>query len=90
LLRAIDGFDVVEPEGAFYVYPSVRDLIGVTVAGHSIGSSLQLADVLLDAAKVAVVPGEGFGSEASFRLSYALSDADLEEGISRIAKVIAG
>lgn len=90
MLRAIDGFDVVEPEGAFYVYPSVRDLIGVTVAGHSIGSSLQLADVLLDAAKVAVVPGEGFGSEASFRLSYALSDADLEEGISRIAKVIAG
>lgn len=90
MLRAIDGFDVVEPEGAFYVYPSVRDLIGATVAGHSIGSSLQLADVLLDAAKVAVVPGEGFGSEASFRLSYALSDADLEEGISRIAKVIAG
>ncbi|MDA3023175.1 MAG: pyridoxal phosphate-dependent aminotransferase [Actinomycetota bacterium] len=90
MLRAIDGFDVVEPEGAFYVYPSVRDLIGVIVAGHSIGSSLQLADVLLDTAKVAVVPGEGFGSEASFRLSYALSDADLEEGISRIAKVIAG
>ena len=90
MLRAIDGFDVVEPEGAFYVYPSVRDLIGVTVAGHSIESSLQLAEVLLDAAKVAVVPGEGFGSEASFRLSYALSDADLEEGISRIAKVIAG
>jgi aspartate/methionine/tyrosine aminotransferase len=90
MLRAIDGFDVVEPEGAFYVYPSVRELIGVTVAGHRIGSSLQLADVLLDAAKVAVVPGEGFGSEASFRLSYALSDADLEEGISRIARVISG
>ena len=90
MLRAIDGFDVVEPEGAFYIYPSVRDLMGVTVAGHEIRSSLQLADVLLDAARVAVVPGEGFGSEASFRLSYALSDADLEEGISRIAKVIAG
>lgn len=89
MLRAIDGFEVVEPEGAFYVYPSVRDLIGTTVAGTEIGSSLQLADVLLVAAKVAVVPGEGFGSEASFRLSYALSDADLKEGISRIAKVIA-
>lgn len=90
MLRAIDGFEVVEPEGAFYVYPSVRGIIGTTVAGHAITSSLQLADVLLDEAKVAVVPGEGFGSEASFRLSYALSDADLEEGISRIARVIAG
>jgi len=90
MLRAIYGFDVVEPEGAFYVYPSVRELIGATVAGQRIGSSLQLADVLLDAAKVAVVPGEGLGSEASFRLSYALSDADLEEGLSRIATVIAG
>jgi aspartate aminotransferase len=88
MLRAIEGLEVVEPEGAFYVYPSVRELIGVTVAGHRIASSLQLADVLLDAAKVAVVPGEGFGSEASFRLSYALSDSDLEEGITRIAAVI--
>jgi aspartate aminotransferase len=90
MMRAIEGFDVVEPEGAFYIYPSVRGLIGTTVAGREIISSLQLADVLLDEAKVAVVPGEGFGSEASFRLSYALSDADLEEGITRIAKVIAG
>jgi aspartate/methionine/tyrosine aminotransferase len=89
MLRAIDGIEVVEPEGAFYVYPDVSALIGRTIAGSTIGSSLDLADVLLDAAKVAVVPGEGFGSAGSFRLSYALSDTDLEEGISRIAEVIA-
>lgn len=89
MLSAIDGLEVVEPEGAFYVYPDVRGLMGRSVAGRTVTSSLELADVLLDAAKVAVVPGEGFGSEASFRLSYALSDADLEEGISRIADVVA-
>ena len=89
MLSAIDGLEVVEPEGAFYVYPDVRGLMGRSVAGRTVTSSLELADVLLDAAKVAVVPGEGFGSEASFRLSYALSDADLEEGISRIADVLA-
>ena len=89
LLAAIDGLEVVEPEGAFYVYPDVRGLMGRTIAGRTVTTSLELADVLLDAAKVAVVPGEGFGSEASFRLSYALSDADLEEGISRIADVLA-
>ena len=89
LLAAIDGLEVVEPEGAFYVYPDVRGLMGRDIAGRRVTSSLELADVLLDAAKVAVVPGEGFGSEASFRLSYALSDADLEEGITRIADVLA-
>ena len=88
LLSAIDGLDVVEPEGAFYVYPSVERLMGTTIAGRTIGSSLELADLLLDAAKVAVVPGEGFGSEATFRLSYALADADLEEGIGRIATLL--
>ena len=88
MLAAIDGLEVVEPEGAFYVYPDVRGLMGRAIAARTVTSSLELADVLLDAAKVAVVPGEGFGSEASFRLSYALSDADLEEGITRIADVL--
>ena len=88
-LRAIEGLEVVEPEGAFYVYPSVRDLMGRTMAGRTVATSLDFADLLLDEGKVAVVPGEGFGSQASFRLSYALADADLEEGIARIAKVIA-
>jgi aspartate aminotransferase len=89
LLSAIDGLEVVEPEGAFYVYPSVSGLMGRTIAGRTVTTSLELADVLLDAAKVAVVPGEGFGSTESFRLSYALADADLEEGIGRIADVVA-
>jgi len=89
LLSAIEGLDVVEPQGAFYVYPSVRGLMGRTIAGRTVTTSLELADVLLDVAKVAVVPGEGFGSTESFRLSYALSDADLEEGIRRISDAIA-
>jgi len=87
-LRAIDGMEVVEPEGAFYVYPSVRELMGRTICGREVTSSLALADLLLDEGDVAVVPGEGFGSEATFRLSYALSDADLEEGLARIARVL--
>jgi aspartate/methionine/tyrosine aminotransferase len=89
LLSGIDGMDVVEPEGAFYIYPSVRRLMGRSIGGRTVSSSLELADVLLETAKVAVVPGEGFGTEASFRLSYALSDDDLTEGIGRIAAVIA-
>jgi aspartate aminotransferase len=88
MLSAIPGLDVIEPEGAFYVYPSVRALMGRTIAGRSVTTSLELADLLLDVAKVAVVPGEGFGSEAAFRLSYALADADLEEGIGRIARTL--
>ena len=88
LLSDIEGFEVVEPEGAFYVYPDIRGLMDRVIAGRTVTSSLAFAEVLLDAAKVAVVPGEGFGSEASFRLSYALSDADIEEGIARIADVL--
>jgi aspartate aminotransferase len=88
MLREVDGLDIVEPEGAFYVYPSVERLMGRTIGGRVVNSSLDLAGVLLDEAKVAVVPGEGFGSQATFRLSYALSDADLEEGIGRIIELI--
>jgi aspartate/methionine/tyrosine aminotransferase len=62
--------------------------MGREIAGRRIGTSMQLADVLLDVAKVAVVPGEGFGSRATFRLSYALADDDLREGIGRIAATL--
>ena len=79
---------MIKPQGAFYIYPSMRGLLGAQISGRRIGSSLDLAEVLLDEAKVAVVPGEGFGSEATFRLSYALADDDLEEGISRIAELV--
>jgi aspartate aminotransferase len=87
-LRAIDGLEVVEPEGAFYVFPSVAGLMGRDIAGRHVTTSMELADLLLDVAKVAVVPGEGFGSTATFRLSYALADDDLLEGIGRIAEAL--
>jgi len=87
-LRGIDGLEVAEPEGAFYLFPSVEALMGQRLAGRVISSSLELADMLLDEAKVAVVPGEGFGMDATFRMSYALADADIVEGIARIARVL--
>lgn len=88
-LRAVDGLDVAEPEGAFYLFPSVERLLGRRIAGRLVTTSLELADLLLDEGKVAVVPGEGFGMAGFFRLSYALSDDDLAEGIGRIADVLA-
>jgi aspartate aminotransferase len=87
-LRAIDGLEVAEPQGAFYLFPSVEGLLGRSVAGRPVRSSLELADLLLDEAKVAVVPGEGFGMPGTFRLSYALADEELLEGIARIARVL--
>ncbi len=89
-LRAIEGVELVEPEGAFYAFPSVRGVLERPIAGRSLTSSLELADLLLDEARVAVVPGEAFGAAAALRLSYALSDADLEEGVDRIAATLAG
>jgi aspartate aminotransferase len=89
-LNAIDGVTCVEPDGAFYVFPSFEDVLGGEVAGHPVATTLDLAGVLLDEAKVAVVPGEAFGAPGYARLSYALGDDDLAEGIDRIAKVLAG
>ncbi|MEY3072557.1 MAG: hypothetical protein RLZZ353_753 [Actinomycetota bacterium] len=89
-LRAIEGVELVEPEGAFYAFPSVRGVLERPIAGRRLTSSLELADLLLDEARVAVVPGEAFGAAAALRLSYALSDADLEEGVDRIAATLAG
>jgi aspartate/methionine/tyrosine aminotransferase len=88
MLTEIDGVSIPEPKGAFYAYPSVKALLGRTIAGRSIGSSTELAEVLLDEAGVAVVPGEAFGTPGYFRLSYALGDDDLVEGVSRIQKVL--
>ena len=89
LLRAIDGVELVAPEGAFYAFPSVRGVLARPIAGRSVSSSLELADLLLDEARVAVVPGEAFGAEAALRLSYALSDDELAEGLARITQVLA-
>jgi aspartate aminotransferase len=87
-LSQIPGLVVPEPEGAFYVFPSVEGQLGMDVAGTRPGSSMELAAALLDRAKIAVVPGEAFGAPGSVRLSYALGDDDLIEGIDRWAAAV--
>jgi aspartate/methionine/tyrosine aminotransferase len=84
MLNAIDGVTTPTPQGAFYVYPSIKGLLGRELGGQLIDSSAKFADVALDVSKVAVVPGEAFGTPGYLRLSYALSDADLIEGITRL------
>jgi aspartate aminotransferase len=87
-LSAIDGVEVVEPEGAFYVFPSFEGALGRPIAGRRVDTTLGLAEVLLEEAKVAVVPGEAFGAPGYARLSYALGDDDLAEGIGRIGELL--
>ncbi|HUZ26722.1 MAG TPA: pyridoxal phosphate-dependent aminotransferase [Streptosporangiaceae bacterium] len=87
LLNEVPGVICPLPEGAFYCYPSVKGVLGKEIAGRRPGTSSELAEVLLDEADVAVVPGEAFGTDGYFRLSCALGDADLEEGIGRLAKL---
>jgi aspartate/methionine/tyrosine aminotransferase len=89
MLNDIEGFDCYEPEGAFYAFPSVKGVFGRTIAGVTVGNSLDLADVVLGEVKVAFVPGDGFGAPGYARFSYALGDDDLKEGIGRIASLLA-
>jgi len=89
MLNEIPGVVCPEPLGAFYAYPSVKGVLGSQIAGQRPQSSAELASLILDEAEVAVVPGEAFGTPGYFRLSYALGDADLEEGVSRIGKLLA-
>jgi len=88
MLNEAPGVVCPLPEGAFYCYPSVRGALGKKIAGQRPQTSSQLAELLLDEADVAVVPGEAFGTDGYFRLSCALGDADLEEGVSRIVKLL--
>lgn len=88
MLNEIDGVECPTPEGAFYVYPSVKALIGKTLRGKTITSSAELANIILDEAEVAVVPGEAFGTPGYLRLSYALGDADITEGVTRMQKLL--
>ncbi len=90
LLDGIPGVTCVEPEGAFYAFPSFQGALGRELAGRTPTTTLELAEVILDQAKVAVVPGEAFGAPGYMRLSYALGDDDLVEGVTRIAKLLAG
>ncbi|MFM7872041.1 MAG: aminotransferase class I/II-fold pyridoxal phosphate-dependent enzyme, partial [Actinomycetota bacterium] len=89
LLSAIPGVTCLEPEGAFYCYPNVKGLLGRELAGKVATTSLELADLILSECKVAIVPGEAFGTPGYARFSFALGDADLEEGIGRIAALVA-
>ena len=86
-LSKIDGMTVPTPQGAFYVYPDVQGLLGRTWAGKTPTTSLELADLILDEAEVAVVPGEAFGPSGYLRLSYALGDDQLLEGVQRLQKL---
>jgi aspartate/methionine/tyrosine aminotransferase len=88
MLNEIPGVVCPLPQGAFYCYPSVRGVLGKEIAGFRPSSSSELAELILDHADVAVVPGEAFGTPGYFRLSCALGDDDLVEGISRMGKLL--
>lgn len=88
-LSKIDGVNVPVPKGAFYVYPDVRGLLGREWKGRRIETTLELADLILDEVEVAVVPGEAFGPSGYLRLSYALGDDQLLEGIRRLQALFA-
>jgi len=89
LLSAIPGVECPEPDGAFYCYPCVKQVLGRTIRGRTPTTSAELAELVLDEVGVAVVPGEAFGTPGYFRLSYALGDADLEKGVGRLAALLA-
>ena len=88
ILDAIDGVACPLPEGAFYVYPSVKGVLGREIRGQVPTTSAELAALILDEVEVAVVPGEAFGTPGYLRLSYALGDDDLVEGATRIANLL--
>jgi aspartate/methionine/tyrosine aminotransferase len=90
ILSGIDGVTCVEPEGAFYAYPNLTGLLGRPIRGRKASTTAELAELLLDEVKVAVVPGEAFGTPGYARISFALGDDDLGEGLTRIAEAVAG
>jgi aspartate/methionine/tyrosine aminotransferase len=88
MLGEIPGVTCPEPFGAFYVYPSVKGLLGKQIRGRRPATSAELAELVLEEAEVAVVPGEAFGTPGYVRMSYALGDDDLVEGVSRLQKLL--
>jgi aspartate/methionine/tyrosine aminotransferase len=90
MLNDIPGVSCVEPEGAFYAFPSFEAVLGRPLDGGIPRNTLELAEIFLDSALVAVVPGEAFGAPGYARLSYALGDDDLAEGLTRLGKLLAG
>ena len=88
LIAGIDGVQAVEPDGAFYVMFVIGGLYGKSYQGKVIDGSIAFADTLLDAEKVATIPGISFGADDCLRLSYSLSEADIEEGMARIKRFV--
>ncbi|WP_166436021.1 pyridoxal phosphate-dependent aminotransferase [Cellulomonas shaoxiangyii] len=88
MLNEIDGVRCPAPQGAFYAYPAVEGVLGRTIRGRTPRTSAELAELILDEAEVAVVPGEAFGPSGYLRLSYALGDDDLVEGVGRIQALL--
>jgi aspartate/methionine/tyrosine aminotransferase len=88
LLTGIDGVTALEPQGAFYSFPNLSAYLGRSIRGHTSTTTVELCGVLLDEAKVAIVPGEAFAAPGYARLSYALGDDDLGEGCQRIADLL--
>ncbi len=89
MLNEIPGVECPTPTGAFYVYPSVKNILGKEIRGNRPTTSAQLATLILEEVEVAVVPGEAFGPSGYLRLSYATSDDDIVEGITRIKNLLA-
>jgi aspartate aminotransferase len=89
MLSEIPGVECPTPKGAFYAYPSVKAVLGKEIRGERPENTLQLADLLLREAEVAVVPGEAFGTPGYFRFSYALAESDLVEGVRRVGELLA-
>ena len=84
----VPGFECPAPGGAFYLFPSVRGALGREIGGQKVGTSAELAAVLLEQARIAVVPGEAFGAPGHVRFSYALADQDLAEGMARLLRLL--
>jgi aspartate/methionine/tyrosine aminotransferase len=88
MLNEIPGVNCPTPTGAFYVYPSVKGVLGKEIRGKRPQTSAELATLILDEVEVAAVPGEAFGPSGYLRFSYALGDDDIVEGITRVAKLL--
>src|SRR5690606_32607627 len=90
LLAAVPGVRILEPQGAFYGFPNLSAFLGRSIGGVTPTTTVELCELLLERAKVAIVPGEAFDAPGYARMSFALGDDDLAEGCRRIADLLAG
>ncbi|MGY9083747.1 MAG: pyridoxal phosphate-dependent aminotransferase [Acidimicrobiales bacterium] len=88
MLNEITGVSCMNPEGAFYAFPSFHEVLGRDIDGVTPTTTAELADLFLEKINVAIVPGEAFSAPGYGRMSYALSDEDLIEGVTRIGDLL--